>query len=102
MKGPEEGTYDFQNPFVAARHGSRRVEVFALIILLMIVVTSDSILACSRMRFIILAQKPCSSDIFSISLMNLSSKIVDSILLPKGIGAKMGIMQRANSFFASF
>ncbi len=90
-----------KNPFVAAQHGSQLVLVFALSILLTMVVRSDSVSACLIARFIILAQKPCSSDSFSISSTKLSSKIVDSILLPKGTGAKMGITQRANSFFAS-
>ncbi len=48
-----------------------------------------------------LAQNLCSMEFELISLMNESLKEIDSIFLPKGIGARMGMMQRAMSCTAN-
>ncbi len=65
------------------------------------VFTSLSGLACSTSLDINLAKNLCSMEIELISLMNKSSKDTDAIFLLKGIGARMGTMQRAMSSSAN-
>jgi hypothetical protein len=101
IKGAKSEKVLVLNPFVAARQGLLFCLSLELTSLVTMVFTLLSVLACSMTSDINLAQNLCSTEIKLISSMNESSKELDSIFLPKGIGARMGRMQKTMSSSAN-
>jgi hypothetical protein len=90
IKGAESGKVLVLNPYVAVWQEMWFCLSLHSTSIVMMVLTLLTVLACSMTSDIYLAQNWCSTEIELISLMNESSKEIDSKFLPKEIGAGWG------------